>query len=169
MVKYVLLDRLDARVTEYFDTIIFLNNANWDKQRIADFLDKSVSWLEEILRFVPSMDPRVRQLLHEGKISWAKAKVVCRRILEAKPGTEAVADAAIKELESGESQPAPKRVLSPRIAHKRLEQHSSRTPPPPIRSAHRGCTLLSLLSGQSNGDTELHLERVRAKFPGLVD
>lgn len=164
-------DRLDARITEYFDTIIFLNNANWDKQRIADFLDKSVSWLEDILRFVPSMDPRVRQLLHEGKISWARAKAVCRRILEAKPGTEkAVADAALKELESGDSQPAPRRVLSPRIAHKRLERHIKQNPTTTYTVSSQDLfALLSLLSGQSNGDTELHLERVRAKFPGLVD
>lgn len=164
-------DRLDAKITEYFDTIIFLNNANWEKQRIADFLDKSVSWLEDILRYVPSMDPRVRQLLHEGRISWAKAKVICKRVLEAKPGQEkATADAALRELENSEGKPAPRRVLSPKIATKRLERHIKQNPASTFTiSAHDLFALLSLLSGQSNGDTEAHLDRVRSKFPGLVD
>jgi ParB-like chromosome segregation protein Spo0J len=164
-------DRLDAKITEYFDTVIFLNNANWDKQRIADFLDKSVSWLEEILRFVPSMDPRVRQLLHEGKISWAKAKLICRRVLEAAPGQEkVVADAALKELEAGPGKPTVRRVISAKIAHKRLQRHIKQNPSTTFTvSAHDLFALLSLLAGQSNGDTDVHLEQVRSKFPGLVD
>lgn len=164
-------DRLDARITEYFDTIIYLNNANWDKPRIAAFLDKSISWLEDIIRFVPSMDPRVRQLLHEGNISWAKAKVICRRVLEATPGTEKeTADAAIKELESGEGKPANRRVLSPKSATRRLAKHIKKNPSTTYTvSAEDLFSLLSLLAGQSNGDTDLHLERVRAKFPGLVE
>ena len=164
-------DRLDAKITEYFDTIIFLNNANWEKQRIADFLDKSPSWLDDILRFVPSMDPRVRQMLHEGKISWAKAKAVSKRILEAAPGTEKeTADAALKELESGEAKPAAKRVLSPKTATRRLAKHIKKNPSATYTvSAEDLFSLLSLLAGQSNGDTDLHLERVRTKFPGLVE
>lgn len=164
-------DRLDARITEYFDTVIFLNNANWDKERIASFLDKSVSWLEDILRFAPSMDPRVRQLLHEGKISWSKARVVCRRILEAKPGTEKeTADAAIRDLQADDAKPAARRALSPRSATKRLAKHIKKNPSATYTvSAEDLYALLTLLSGQSNGDTEQHLERVRAKFPGLVD
>jgi len=164
-------DRLDARITEYFDTVIFLNNANWEKERIASFLDKSVSWLEDILRYAPSMDPRVRQLLHEGKISWSKAKLVSRRILEAKPGTEkATADAALQELANPEAKPAPRRVLSPRSATKRLAKHIKKNPSATYSvTAEDLFSLLSLLSGQGNGDTEQHLERVRAKFPGLVD
>lgn len=164
-------DRLDARITEYFDTVIFLNNANWDKQRIATFLDKSVSWLEDILRFAPSMDPRVRQLLHEGKISWARARAVSRRILEAKPGTEkATADAAVRELESGETKPPARRALSPRTATKRLAKHIKKNPSATYTvTAEDLFSLLSLLAGQGNGDTEQHLERVRAKFPGLVE
>jgi ParB family chromosome partitioning protein len=164
-------DRLDAKITEYFDTVIFLNNANWDKQRIADFLDKSVSWLEEILRFVPSMDPRVRQLLHEGKISWAKAKVICKRVLEAAPGQEkAVADAALQELETSNGKPVVKRVLSPRTATKRLARHIKQNPSATYTvSAEDLFSLLCLLAGEGNGKTHLHVERVRNKFPGLVD
>lgn len=164
-------DRLDARITEYFDTVIYLNNANWEKERIAAFLDKSVSWLEDILRFVPSMDPRLRDLLHEGRISWAKAKAVCRKILEAQPGTEKqTADALIHAIESGDDQPAPRRVLSPKTATKRLAKHLKKNPHETYTvSAEDLFALLSLLSGQSNGNTEQHVERVRAKFPGLVE
>lgn len=164
-------DRLDARITEYFDTVIYLNNANWDKERIASFLDKSVSWLEDILRFVPSMDPRVRYLLHEGKISWAKAKIICRRILEAKPGTEKeAADQAIREIENGDVKPATRRLLSPKAATRRLAKHIKTNPSATYTvSAQDLFSLLSLLAGQSNGDTDLHLERVRATFPGLVE
>ena len=110
-------------------------------------------------------------MLHEGKISWAKAKAVCKRVLEAKPGQEkATADAALRELESSEGKPAPRRVLSPKIATKRLERHIKQNPASSFTiSAHDLFALLSLLSGQSNGDTEAHLDRVRTKFPGLVD
>lgn len=164
-------DRLDAKITEYFDTVIFLNNANWDKARIGAFLDKSVSWIEEILRFAPAMDPRIRLLLHEGRISWSKAKAVGRRILEAAPGTEkAAADEAVKELESGVEKSAPRRALSVKSATKRLARHIEKNPKATYTvSGEDLYALLSLLAGQANGSTEKHLERVRAKFPGLVE
>lgn len=163
-------DRLDAKITEYFDTVIFLNNANWEKEKIAGFLDKGVTWIEEILRFVPGMDPRVRQLLHEGKLSWAKAKQICRQALDAAPGQEkAVVDAALKALEGGG--PAPKaRALSPKSAVKKLARHIEKNPKATYTvSAEDLFALLSLLAGNSNGNSRQHLERVREKFPGLVE
>lgn len=164
-------DRLDAKITEYFDTVIFLNNANWEKERVASFLDKSVSWIEEILRFVPSMDSRIREMLHQGRISWSKAKVVCRRILEAPPGEEkAFADAAVKALEGGSDQPAPRRTLSAKSATRKLAKHIEQNPRTTYTvSGEDLFALLSLLAGRSNGNAEQHLERVRASFPGLVD
>ncbi len=164
-------DRLDAKITEYFDTVIFLNNANWEKEKIASFLDRSVSWIEEIVRFVPGMDARVRALLAEGKISWAKAKTICREILEAQPGQEkAVADAAIKALESGASKAAPRRALSVKSATKRLAKHIEKNPRASYTvSAEDLFALLSLLGGNGNGKSEQHLARVREKFPGLVE
>lgn len=164
-------DRLDAKITEYFDTVIFLNNANWDKARISAFLDKSVSWIEEIIRFAPAMDPRLRRMLHEGRISWSRAKALCRRILEAAPGAEkATADAAVQELESGIGQPAPRRALSAKTATRRLARHIEKNPKATYTvSAGDLYALLSLLAGRSNGSTEQHLERVREKFPGLVE
>ena len=84
-------DRLDARITDYFDAIIFMANANWDKNRIARFLDKSAGWIEDILRYAPGMDPRVRRLLESGQISWAKAKAICKATLTAAAGQERAA------------------------------------------------------------------------------
>jgi len=163
-------DRLDAKITEYFDTVIFLNNANWGKDRIGSFLDKSASWIEEIIRFVPSMDPRVRTLLNEGKLSWSKAKVLCRRILEAAPGAEkTTADALLRELEAG-GKPVPRRMLSVKSATKRLAKHIEKNPHATYTvSAQDLFSLLALLAGQGNGETEKHLERVRAIFPALME
>lgn len=164
-------DRLDAKITEYFDTVIFLNNANWEKDRIAGFLDKSVNWIEEIIRFVPAMDPRLRQLLHDGKISWSKAKMVCRRVLEAKPGLEKqTADQALKELTEEPAGPAPRRAVSVKSATKRLATHIEKNPEATYTvSAGDLYSLLVLLGGQGNGNSEKHLERVREKFPGLME
>ena len=35
-------DRVDTRITDYFQTVIYLNNANWSKERIAELDRKSV-------------------------------------------------------------------------------------------------------------------------------
>lgn len=164
-------DRLDARISEYFDTVIFLNNANWDKAKIAEFLDKSVTLVEEIISFVPGMDPRIRRLIDDGKLSWGKAKVVCRKILEAAPGAEKrVADALVKELaEGGDKQPA-RRPLTLKVATKRLSAHLEKNPKATYTVTAKDLfALLALMGGQANGDSEQYLERVKAKFPGLVE
>jgi ParB family transcriptional regulator, chromosome partitioning protein len=162
-------DRLDARIPEYFDTVVFLNNANWSKERIAEFLDRSVTWVEEIVRFVPSMDARVRTLLNEDKISWNKAKAICRSALEAAPGTERkVVDAAIAELTNG---PVilPRRILSPRSATQRLTEHMAANPKKTYTvSAEDLLALVSLLTGPREAQDQ-HVARVRARFPSLVD
>ncbi len=164
-------DRLDARLTEYFDTVIFLANAGWDKARIAQFLDKGVSLVEEIVRYVPGMDSRIRALLDDGKLSWARAKTMCRRILEATPGTEKqVADALLKEFARSGEKPAARRPLSLRSATKRLGEHLEKNPKATYTVTAKDLfALLALLGGQANGSTEQYLERVKAKFPGLVE
>jgi hypothetical protein len=163
-------DRLDAKITDYFDTIVFLNNANWSKERIAAFLDKSPAWVEEIVRFVPGMDPRLRALLHEGRLSWSRCKQICRRVLDAEPGQErAVADAALREL-AGDAGPEPRYVLSPKAAHKRLQRHVAASPQATYTvTAQDLLSLLTLLAGKAEADAARHLERVREIFPALVD
>ncbi|MCR9243709.1 MAG: ParB/RepB/Spo0J family partition protein [bacterium] len=162
-------DHLAAKVVEYFDTVVFLNNANWTKERIAAFLDKSVGWIEEILRFAPSMDPRIRVLLENERISWAKAKAACRRILDAAPGDErTTADAVVQELESPPT--PPRRPLSAKSARRRLAEAVAADPQ--ASYTVRGEDLLSLLTvltAPTDDDTARHVERVRRCFPELLD
>ncbi|MFM1873881.1 MAG: hypothetical protein RL398_3303 [Planctomycetota bacterium] len=162
-------DRLDAKITEYFDTVIYLNNAGWSKERIADFLDRGVTWVEEIVRLVPGMDPRVRKLLAEDKLTWAKAKSICRSALSAPPGEEKeVVDAALAALD-GPPVVLPRRVLSPKSATQRLSKHVAEHPDTKYTvTAADLLALVSLLTGPRDAQDE-HLERVRAKFPALVD
>ena len=162
-------DRLDARLTEYFDTVVYLNNAGWTKERIAAFLDRSVTWVEEIVRFVPAMDPRLRAMLASEKLTWTKAKTICRNALAAAPGQEReVVDAALREIEAGPVL-LPRRVLSPRSAAQRLSKHAVEQPDAKyVVSAADLLALVSLLTGP-RGTQDEHLERVRAKFPTLVD
>ncbi|MCA8963431.1 MAG: ParB N-terminal domain-containing protein [Planctomycetes bacterium] len=162
-------DRLDARLAEYFDTVVFLNNANWSKERIAQFLDRSTTWVEEIVRFVPGMDPRLRQLLDADQVSWSKAKAICKSALAAPPGQERkVVDAALRELQEGPVV-LPRRILSPRAATQRLAKHIAEHPKTTYTvSAEDLLALVSLLTGPRDAQDE-HLQRVRARFPTLVD
>ena len=162
-------DRLDAKISDYFDTILFLNNANWSTERIATFLDKSTGWVEEILRYVPGMDPRVRALLHADKLSWSKARQICRQVLAAPPGDERrAADQALTELDAP-SKSEPRYVLTPKVAQKRFAKHLESHPKATYTvSAQDLYALLSVLAGK-NADGERHLERVRAIFPSLVE
>ena len=163
-------DRLDAKISDYFDTILFLNNANWSIERIASFLDKSPGWVEEILRYVPGMDPRVRALLHENKLSWSKARQICRRVLAAPPGEERkVADAALQELQ-GETAREPRHVLTPKSAQRRLARHLEDDPKATYTvTAQDLYSLLTVFADKGAADRDRHLERVRKIFPALVD
>ena len=163
-------DRLDAKLVEYFDTVIYLNNANWEKERIASFLDKSVSWIEDIIRFAPSMDSRIRSMLQDDKISWTKSKAVCRRIMSCEPGEEtATADAAIRELQEG-PKPTPKRAISMRSAKTRLAKVVESKPDASYTVRAKDLlSLLTLIGDKNAQDSEEHLERVRECFPSLLE
>ncbi len=156
-------DRLDARITDYFDAIIFMANANWDVQRIARFLDKSVSWIEDILRYAPGMDSRVRRMLENGEISWAKAKAICKTVLAAPAGQERAAlDAALAGLRAPSEAKAP-RALTYRAATTRLKGRKE-----PFRvTGDDVLALLQVLRGKTAVPETL--DRVRAAFPGLLD
>jgi len=155
-------DRLDARITDYFDAIIFMANANWEKPRIAQFLDKNVSWIEDILRYAPGMDSRVRHLLEEGKISWTKAKAICKKVLSVPPGEERAAiEAALAALQAPRS--ATPRALTYRAAAKRLKGQSK-------SYQVSGEDLLALLQVVRSGSASSEsIERVRKAFPGLLE
>jgi ParB family chromosome partitioning protein len=163
-------DRLDTKITEYFETVLYLYNANWNKERIASFLDRSVTWIEEIIRFVPGMDSRLRKMLEEGKVSWNKAKGMCRKILAAPPEKEKeVADKLIRELGKSEGNiRRNKRPLSPKKAIKRLSKQFERHPNTRYTvDLEDLLSLFMVLAGKEY--TESHIERVRKTFPGLMD
>ncbi len=162
-------DRLDARVTEYFDTVIYLNNANWEKSRLAAFFDRSEAWIDEIIRFVPGMDSRLRKLLDADKVTWTKAKAICRQILEAPPGQEkAVADRLISELTNDAPVAKPPRPLTLSKATRKLARHVEQNPDQRYTIHGRDLmSLLMVLSGKQSEDG--HLDRVRRAFPALLE
>jgi ParB family chromosome partitioning protein len=161
-------DRLDAKITDYFETVIFLNNANWTRERIAQFLDRSISWIGDIIRYAPLVDRQLRELIDEGKVSWAKAKTICRAIEEAEPGKErSVLEAQLASAKNGNSS-KPKKPLTLGKARKRLDAVVKKSPT--AKYTLGGDDLMSLilvLEGKDFEDT--HVERVRAIFPGLLD
>ncbi len=162
-------DRLDTKITDYFETVLYLSNAHWTKERIAGFLDKSVTWLEEILRFAPGMDARLRTMLEAGKVSWNKAKAICRQILAAPPGKQRdVADKLIRKLENKDGIRHNKRLLSPKKAIKRLAEQLEKNPETRhTLDVEDVLSLFMMLWGKEY--TESHVERVRMAFPGLMD
>lgn len=156
-------DRLDARITDFFDGIVFMANANWDKTRIARFLDKSEGWVDDILRYAPGMDPRVRRRLENGDISWAKAKAIGRASLAAAPGEErATVDRLLDALEA-KTDPAAVRPLTYRKAVKRLKGRKETY----NVSGDDVLALLQAARSRSPGDEVL--ARVRKAFPGLLE
>lgn len=162
-------DRLDAKTSDYFDAVIYLNNANWEKAKIAGFLDKSISWIEDIVRYVPGMDPRLRKLLDEGKLSWSKARNICKMALEAAPGQEkSVIEKALAELNGTAPAQTGRRPLTvKKVARRLFKQVESN---PKARYTLSAEDLLSLfLVLQGDGYTESHLDRVRKVFPTFVD
>ncbi|MGF1615813.1 MAG: ParB N-terminal domain-containing protein [Gammaproteobacteria bacterium] len=163
-------DRLDTKITDYFDTVIYLNNANWPKGRIAEFLDKSVPWIEEILRYAPTMDQRLRALLAGGRVSWNRTKQICRLIQEAPAGHEdQVLERALKALgRSSATEKPTRKPLTYRLAEKRLRARSEKQPTNRYTvAADDLLSLLLVLQGKRYDDT--HLQRVRSAFPGLLD
>ncbi len=157
-------DRLDARITDYFDAIIFMANANWEKSRIAQFLDKSVSWIEDILRYAPGMDSKVRRLLESGQISWARAKSICKAVLAAPPGQErATLEKALGMLQSAGPSKSSTKVLTYRTAAKRLKESQ-------VDFQVSGEDLLALLQvlREKSASAE-SIARVRTAFPGLLE
>ncbi|MCH6258121.1 ParB/RepB/Spo0J family partition protein [Puniceicoccaceae bacterium K14] len=160
-------DRVDTKVTDYFDTVIYLNNVNWSNQRIADFLDKSTSWVEDILRYVPVMPPKIYQLLDKGETSWNRAKAACQKLIKSPAGKEdqAAAD-AIEEL-SKPAAPKPKKPLNFRSAKSRLGKTIIKNPNDNYTfSGEDLMSLLLVLEGKAYKSDDL--ERVKSKLPDLL-
>ena len=162
-------DRLDTRITDFFDTVVYLNNANWSVEKISQFLDRSPSWIEDILRFAPGMDARLRVRLADGRLSWNKAKEICRRVLAAAPGQEkATSDRALAELDAGRDTLRPVRLLTVKGATRRLSSRLKKEGDAALSIQLQDlCSLLAVLSGRRHTDEDV--DRVRKVFPDLLD
>ena len=160
-------DRLDTKITDYFETVIHLNNVNWTKERIADFLDRSAGWIEDIIRFAPIMPPDVRARLESGALSWERAKRICRAVRDAEAGQER--EILAKELGTLDTspRPVPKRPLTFRSAKSRLGRVIKRGNGDAYSvSPEQLMSLLLVLEGRHFDDD--HLAHVRRTFPGLL-
>jgi ParB family chromosome partitioning protein len=159
-------DRVDTKITDYFETVLYLNNVNWSTERISEFLDRSTSWVDDILRYVPVMSPAIMQMLENGETSWNRAKVACQKLIQSPAGEEEAAAKAAEEALRN----APAKVAKPlnfRSAKSRLAKLQASTPAQ--RYELSGDDLMSLvvvLEGKKFSDDDL--ERVKAKLPGLL-
>ncbi len=160
-------DRVDLRISDYFDTIIYLKNANWEIEKIATFVDRSKRWVEDIIRYVPIMPKAIRNLLEKDQLSWAKAQNICRSIQKAPAGDEkATLQKALSSLDktTGEK-PAPK-VLTIKSAKKRIVSNSEKFKGKTFKLD--GDDLLSLfLILEGKGYNEKQLKSLKLKIPNL--
>ncbi|HBA86151.1 MAG TPA: chromosome partitioning protein ParB [Verrucomicrobia bacterium] len=163
-------DRVETKITDYFQVVTDLKKANWTVEKIAEFLDKTVTWIEEIIRYVPSMPGEIRLLLEEGRISWNRAREVCRVVQCAAPGDEKkTLERELNKLNGpSEERPARKRCLTFRAAKSRLKSalQATRNGTYSI-STEDLLSLVLLLEGKHF--TETDIEKVRQKFPMLLD
>jgi ParB family chromosome partitioning protein len=158
-------DRVDTRITDYFQTVIYLNNANWDKERIAEFFDKSVSWIDDIVRYAPLTSDSMREKLANGELSWTKAKDILRKALQAPPGNEK------QIIEDELAKPAARPVPKPLPFQKTLKRLSFSMKDSPKQTFKVNTQdLYSLLVTLRGKDVEQEdLDRVRKAFPVLWD
>ncbi len=157
-------DRVDTRITDYFQTVLYLNNANWDKERIAEFFDKSVSWIDDIIRYAPMTSESMRQKLACGELSWHKAKEILRKALQAPAGNE-------KQIIEDELSKPARPVAKPLPFQKTLKRLSVSMQSSPKQtfkvSSQDLYSLLLTLRGKNVGQEDI--ERVRKAFPVLWD
>jgi ParB family transcriptional regulator, chromosome partitioning protein len=156
-------DRLDTKITDYFDTVVHLNNANWAPARIADFLDKSSAWIEDIIRFAPMVTPELRAKLDASEISWNRVKEILQRMISAPAGQE-------KKVIAEELAKAQSRVIRP-LTFKSVVSHFSeavkKAPEKPITLSIQDLySFILLLRGKDY--TGKDLKRVRSVFPELM-
>lgn len=157
-------DRVDTRITDYFQTVIYLNNANWSKVRIAEFFDKSVSWIEDIIRYAPLTTESMREKLASGELSWTRAREILQKTLKEPAGNE-------KEIIESELARPARPAAKPLPFHTTLKRLSKSLDSEPKRtfnvSSRDLYALLVTLQGK-NVDQQ-SIERVRKAFPILWD
>lgn len=157
-------DRVDTRITDYFQTVIYLNNANWSKDRIAEFFDKSISWIDDIIRYAPLTTEAMREKLASGDLSWTRAKDILKKSLKAPAGNEkAIIESELSQPQRPAHKPLPMHATINRLS-KNLGSDQNRTFHISTQDLY---ALLVTLRGK-NVDQEI-IERVRKAFPVLWD
>ncbi len=157
-------DRVDTNITDYFETVIYLNNANWSKQRIAEFLDKSVSWIDEIVRFAPLVNLEMLEQLKAGKLSWNKAKEIIQGMLHAPAGKEKEAlKQGLADARERKAKPLTFKSVIGRFS-KAAEEKPGRT-----YTVETEDLLALIVTLQGKSYKEEHLERIQKAFPGLLE
>ncbi len=166
-------DRVDTKITDYFETIIYLNNVNWDKEKIANFMGKSITWVEDILRYVPIMDIQIRKLLEADKLTWVKAKDICRAVQHAPAGKEKetldrMLDKYISAVPKPKISTAPKRILNFRTAKSRMNSVVKKNPSKSYTLTSEDIlALFRVLEGRSFAESDL--ERIKSHLPELLN
>lgn len=157
-------DRVDTKITDYFQTIIYLNNANWPRERIADFFDKSLSWIDDVIRFAPLTTVEMQDKLAKGELSWSRAKEILRKTLKAPAGSE-------KEIIENELTRPVQVVVKPLPMQKTIKKLSKSLSDDPKRTYKiNNQDLYSLfLTLRGKNVEQEHIERVRKAFPVLWD
>jgi ParB-like chromosome segregation protein Spo0J len=156
-------DRVDTRITDYFQTVLYLNNANWPKERIAEFFDKSVSWIDDILRYAPLITEPMREKLANGELSWNRAREILQKTLKAPAGQER----EIIDQELAEPSRTPK-ALPFRETLKRLNRTMNEQPRRKFTLDSADLYALALALRGKNVEQE-RLERLRKVLPVLWD
>lgn len=132
--------------------------------RIAEFFDKSVSWIEDIIRYAPLTTELMREKLANGELSWTRAKGILRKALKAPAGNEKeIIENELSRPAQAVAKPLP---LQKTIKHlsKSLTSDSKRTFKVSTHDIH---SLLITLRGKDVGQADI--DRVRNAFPILWD
>jgi ParB-like chromosome segregation protein Spo0J len=155
-------DRLDTKITDYFETVVYLNNAGWSKDRIGEFLDKSTSWIDEIVKYAPMVTQQMRERLETGDLSWNRAKEIIQQAMQAPLGEEK------STLEKGMTQGRTKKPLPFSNAIKRMSAVVKEQPKKTFSvSAQDLYSLILTLQGKACKPADV--ERVRTAFPDLLE
>ncbi len=155
-------DRVDMRITDYFQTVLYLNNANWPKERIAEFFDKSIAWIEDIIRYAPLVTAPMQQKLATGELSWSKAREILQKTLKAPVGMERqIIDSELAQPTKNMPKPLPFRATI-----KRLSRSIAAEPKRKFTLTTADVYALVVTLRGKDVDPE-HLERVRKALPIL--
>ena len=156
-------DRVDTRITDYFETVIYLNNVNWSIDRIAYFLDKSTGWIEEVLKFAPMVNGQIHEKLESGELSWNRAKEIIQKTIKAPAGSEK----AVLDEEIAKGQQRTVKVLTFKSVFGHFTKIKSKNPEKTytmhINDLH---SFARLLHGKEYDDYDIN--RIKTHFPELL-